>query len=166
VLFNRIRKSPDRYRNGCCSAGHLCPAHWEIALRYRRPRKPYVFAEERLDELIRLARYRHADVLPVSAEGERFVFVVAHHLPEPKGIRQYIAEAAPWYDEDDAARLIGKVTQKRYRFGADKLASREWLAVTLAERQALGQDDRRLRRAAERAREAPPRALPTAQAHP
>jgi hypothetical protein len=127
-----------RYRNGCCSPRDPCPAHRMIAVKYRRARKPYLIGDERAEELDRLAVHRYGDTLPDNAEGERFAFVMAHHIGEPNRVRAYLDEAAPWFDEDDADKLTKGVAKKRYRWNADKLASKEWLAVSYAERQALG----------------------------
>jgi len=126
-----------RYKNGCCSRRNLCPAHREIAWRYRRR---YIFDpdRDRDEDLERLARHRYGDTLPDSDEGRRFALVMAHHLGEPDSIRAYLDRAAPWYDEDDADTLIKGVIKKRYRWSADTLASTKWLAVSYAERQMLG----------------------------
>jgi hypothetical protein len=131
------RERNPRYRNGCCSRRNPCPVHREIALRYRN-RHGFDFDSERDEDLNRLARHRYGDTLPDSDEGRRFALVMAHHLGEPDSIRAYLDRAAPWYDEDDADKLIKAVIKKRYRWSADQLASTKWLAVSYAERQMLG----------------------------
>jgi hypothetical protein len=107
----------------------------EIADRYR---KRFDRDTKRLIELYRLASDRHGDILPDDDQGRLFAFVMAHHLAEPNRIRANLAELAPWYDDDDADKLIKAVAKRRYRWSADKLASAKWLNVSYAERQALG----------------------------
>jgi hypothetical protein len=128
-----------QFRNGCCSARHPCPAHREIAHRYRAGSR-FVFDlnSERRDELIHLAHARYGDALPDNDEGERFACVMAHHISEPNRVRAYLDAAAPWYDEDDADKLIKSVARKPYRWTADTLASAKWLNVSYEERQRLG----------------------------
>ena len=108
-----------------------------IAHRYRS-HHGFDFGSERDEDLERLARHRYGDTLPDSDEGRRFALVMAHHLGEPDSIRAYLDRVAPWYDEDDADKLIKAVIKKRYRWSADTLASTKWLAVSYAERQMLG----------------------------
>ena len=112
--------------------------HKEIRERYRRKRKPFIFTDKRVEELQRLAHDRHGDTLPDNDEGRDFVFAIAAHLIEPKRIRRWLDEAAPWFDEDDADELVVRITRKRYRFRAAKLG--QLLAVTWAEQTHLELD--------------------------
>jgi hypothetical protein len=59
------------FKNGCCSARHLCPRHRAIADRYRRKRKHFDYNTKRLDELERLAKHRYGGTLP-----ECFAYVI------------------------------------------------------------------------------------------
>jgi hypothetical protein len=129
--------SPSPPRNGR-SQGHLCSEHAEIARRYRAARKPFVFADKRLEELERLMRHQHGRTLPDNDEGRRFVTVLANHLGEAKRIRIWLNDHAPWYGEDDADELIERVERRRTRWRADTIASTKWLNVSYAERLALG----------------------------
>jgi hypothetical protein len=105
MLAPQIRNA--RFRNGCCSKRHPCPAHRKIAARYRnRHPERYVFTDERIEELIRLAEHRYGDTLPENDEGKRFACVIAHHIGEPNRVRAFLDQAAPWFDEDDADELI------------------------------------------------------------
>jgi hypothetical protein len=125
------------FKNGCCSARHLCPRHREIARRYGREHR-FNLDSERLDELHRLARARYGGTLPDNADGRRFAFVLAHVVGEPNRIRANLAELAPWYPDDDADKLIRAVAKRRYRWSADAIASPKWLNVSNAERDKLG----------------------------
>jgi hypothetical protein len=136
--MTRLAPTPSRYRNGCCSARDPCPKHREIKAKYRRARPPYELNGDRLDELDRLAHSRYGDTLPEGEEGEDFAFVVANHIGEPNRIRAYLAEAAPWYAEDDTDDLIKRVATNRYSWRADTIASKKWLNVSYAEREELG----------------------------
>jgi hypothetical protein len=126
-----------RYRNGCCSVQHPCARHREIALRYGREHR-FDRDAARLDDLHRLAKHRYGGTLPDNADGYRFAFVMAHVVGGPNRIRANLAELAPWYDDDEADKLIKGVARKRYRWSADKLASSKWLNVSNAERETLG----------------------------
>jgi hypothetical protein len=134
----RLGPTPSRYRNGCCSARDPCPAHREIKAKYRRARLPYELNCDRLGDLDLLARARYGDTLTEGDEGKRFAFLIAHHIGEPSRIRAYLAEAAPWYGEDEVDKLIKRVATKRLRWRSDTLASKKWLNVSYAERQELG----------------------------
>ena len=98
--------------------------HAEIAERYRHKRKgkPFSFNEHRVKLLTHIAFYRYGPILPDNDEGRNFVFAVAVHLVDPERIRQWLDEAAPWYDEDDADALIRRIARKGYRYSGPKLA--------------------------------------------
>ena len=103
----------------------------------RKPKKPWVFPDERVEELDRLAQYRYGGTeLPDNEEGRKFALIVASHLREPMSIRRWLGEIAPWYDEDEIEKLIKRVTLKQYRWRAVTIA--KWLNVTWAEHEALG----------------------------
>jgi hypothetical protein len=120
------------YRNGCCSARHLCPAHREIARRYKRKRKPFVYADKRIEDIERVMCGLYGDILPDDDAGRRFVFALANHMDEAKRIRVMIANHAPWYPEDDADELIRRIERHRTKWRADSLA--KFLGITYAER--------------------------------
>jgi hypothetical protein len=139
MLILARREPNPQYKNGCCSVRNPCPKHRIVAHRYRvGSRFVFDLNSERLDELHRLAQHRYGDTLPDNDEGERFVFVMAHHIGEPNRVREFLDNIAPWYDEDDADRLIKSVAQKCLRWKTDTLASPKWLNVSYAERQRLG----------------------------
>jgi hypothetical protein len=110
----------------------------EIAERHGRGRFKYDRETACLLDLYRLAKHRYGGTLPDNKEGRDFAFVLAAVVGEPKRIRANLAEIAPWYDDDEADRLIKSVAKRRYRWKPDTLASPKWLNVSYAERQALG----------------------------
>jgi hypothetical protein len=124
------------YRNGCCSPRHLCPAHREIARHYKRKRKPFMYADKRIEEIEPVMFGRYGEVLPDDEMGRRFVTVLANHMGEAKRIRIMLANHAPWYPEDDADDLIRRVERRRTKLSADSLA--KYLNVTYAERTKYG----------------------------
>jgi hypothetical protein len=137
---------PRRFRNDCCSARDLCPAHRIIAVKYRAKRRaamerrglrPYAFEDERANELIALAHDLHGPTLPETPRVREQVFVIANYLTgEPHRFKAWLAEAVPWYDEDDADELLERLNRKRYRFRSAKLA--ELFAVTWERKKRLG----------------------------
>ena len=72
------------------------------AARERRGLKPYLFEDERVAELIALAHDLHGPTLPDTPKARDQVFVIANYLAdEPHRFKNWLAEAAPWYGEDD-----------------------------------------------------------------
>jgi hypothetical protein len=69
--------------------------------------------------------------------GRRFVFIMANHLVQPLRIRTWLADAAPWYGDDEADKLIQRVERSRTYWGPDTLASAKWLNISYAVRKAL-----------------------------
>lgn len=114
----------------------------EIAARYKRKRKrnhnrePYVFSNERVKELNRLAQYLYdGGKLPNNKEGMTFALILASHLRDPASIRQWLAEVAPWYDDEEVEKLLKRVTVKQYRWRGATIA--KLLNVTWAVHEAL-----------------------------
>jgi len=103
----------------------------------RKPKIPWEYNDEVVDELDRLAQWRFGGTeLPDNEQGEKFALIVASHLREPVRIRRVLGEIAPWYDEDEVEKLTRRVTLKQYRWRAATIA--KWLNVTWAEHEALG----------------------------
>jgi hypothetical protein len=127
-----------RFKNGCCSARALCPAHRLIAAKWQAERrdsgiKPYSFTNERAADLMRLA----PTTLPDTAESRAQLVAVANYMTgEPKRFKAWLAKAAPWYFEDDADELLGRLACKPLRYGSAKLA--QMFNVTWEWKQDLG----------------------------
>ena len=145
-LRDKKSASKLRFRNGCCSARDLCPKHRIIAANHRaktreamekRGLKPYSFEDQRGDELIALAHDLHGPILPPTSQAPDQVFAIANYLTgEPYRFKQWLADAAPWYCENDADELLDRLNRKRYRFKSAKLAA--LFDVTWERKQRLG----------------------------
>jgi hypothetical protein len=141
------RSNPRRFRNGCCSARHLCPRHGAIALHYRQKRRavmeklgrtPYAFEDNRANDLIALVHDLHGPVLPSTPGVYAQVFAIANYLTgEPYRLKEWLTEAAPWYAEDEVDELLERLNaRKPYRYTSAKLA--HLFDVTWERKQRLG----------------------------
>jgi hypothetical protein len=99
--------------------------------------KPYSFDDKRADELIALAHDLHGPTLPSTPQTSDQVFAIANYLTdEPHRFKKWLADAAPWYCEDDADELLERLNRKRYRFRSTKLA--QLFDVTWERKKRLG----------------------------
>ncbi len=67
----------------------------------------------------------HGSTFPDNDVGRQHLFI-ALHIRAPKGegepvLRRYVARAAPWMDDEEAAKLLDRVYTRPLKFKADTL---------------------------------------------
>jgi hypothetical protein len=112
----------------------------EIAVRYRKGKRPFSMASKRVKELRGLFESRHGNQLPDDDAGRDDAKVMLDHMAArpgamPAHLETFLRQWCPWMDADEIAEMTADAMAKPLRYRADTLATR--LRLTEAERTAL-----------------------------
>lgn len=114
----------------------------EIDVRYSRGARQISKATIRVAEFDRLLLHRYGPLLPDDDAGRADAKIMVNHLVQiggkvAPGVRAaaWLANRAPWMDEDEAERMIADALAKPLRYRADTMG--KLVGLTWAERKKL-----------------------------